>query len=79
MVRILKLINCCVILHNLLLGEDPCPSEWFDEDDDVSDIDDCERVPTEYDLLNRPIRAGQANDERRRRLQTYLEWKEYVL
>ena len=48
MERILKYIDCCVIIHNLLVQSDPCPDHWLDEnEDDVSDIDDSERAPTE--------------------------------
>ena len=40
MVRILKYIDCCVILHNLLIklgGDDEMENVWMD-DEDISDI-----------------------------------------
>ena len=80
MVRILKYIDCCVIIHNLLIESNehnPDQEEWIDAED-VSDVDDENRIPTQNDLLYRPIPRGRRNDERRSRLQTYFENKEYV-
>ena len=80
MVRILKYIDCCVIIHNLMinLGDDiDLVDEWLD-DDDVSDVDDCSRVPSSYDMLHRPVKKGSSKDERRKRLQRYFEFKEYL-
>ena len=76
---ILQLIDCCIILHNLLIPEEDeefenC--EWFDEEA-LSDVDDDSRVPRRSDMLYRPIAPGCRKDERRRRLQTYLEFMEY--
>ena len=75
---VLQLIDCCVILHNLLLpgaDEENLPN-WFDEEE-LSDVDDDSRAPTLADRLYRPIAPGCRKDERRRRLQTYLEFIEH--
>ena len=76
---ILELIDCCVILHNLLIpedDEDPEHLDWYD-DEDLSDIDDESRAPSPSDMLYRRMPANSRKDERRRRLQTYLEFVEY--
>jgi hypothetical protein len=41
MKQILRLIDSCVILHNLLLaqGDDDIPNNWHNDKDDASDID----------------------------------------
>jgi hypothetical protein len=43
---ILRNIECCIILHNLLIDDDDeateredLPGEWYEQEDDVSDID----------------------------------------
>ena len=80
MLFILKLIDCCMIIHNLMIPDDETLTDdldWYDDDGDVSDVDEESRAPTEFDRLNRPIPQGCRKDERRRRLQTYLEYKEY--
>ena len=79
MVRILKYIDCCVILHNLLikLGGDSEMDFFWNDDEDISDVDDCDRVPTATDMLYRPVPQGSSKDERRKRLQRYFEYKEY--
>ena len=80
MVRILKYIDCCVILHNLLIYEGKDSNlEWYDDDGYTSDADDASRVPTGADMLDRLIPEGSRKDERRRRLQTYFEYNEYCL
>ena len=83
MMRILKYIDCCVILHNLMLpknGETEGALEWLDDEDgNISDVDDSTRVPRGADMLDRPLPRGCRKDERRRRLQTYLEYKEYCI
>ena len=60
--KILKCIDCCVALHNLLLEmNDDFPEESID---DIRDF-------TEDDLdngLGAPIQLGLAKDERRQRL-----------
>ena len=78
--RILQYIDCCIILHNLLIkieDDGELANEWL-EDDEVSDVDDSSRTPTPYDKLYRPIKKGSSNDKRRTRLQSYFEHKEYV-
>ena len=79
MKKILQMIDCCIILHNLLIpedGGDDVDEEWLDNGD-ISDVDDDTRVPGPRDRLYRPLPQGSRKDERRRRLQTYLELKEY--
>lgn len=71
---ILKYLDVCIILHNLLTkNDDTIPDEWID-DDDFSDIDDNDRSPaiTADDELNRPIPDFLPNDERRKQLTHYL-------
>ena len=76
--RILKFVDCCIILHNLLLSTTTSEEEkrWIDEED-FSDIDDSTSAPTAMDILTRPLR-GIRNDERRTRLKSYFETKEYM-
>ena len=79
MVRILKYIDCCIILHNLLVanvltGEE---SQWINQDD-ASDLDDPMRAPTALDRLHTHIMHGSLKDERRSRLKHYFEGKEYA-
>jgi DDE superfamily endonuclease len=73
--QILELFDATVIVHNILIeiGEKD-RQEWIDEDD-FSDIDDEERVPTlsPADVLNQGIAAGAPKDERRTRLMYYFE------
>lgn len=79
MIRILKYIDCCVILHNLLISLDRGEvgdKTWIDSDD-TSDIDGASRAPRLTDNINRPMPPNCCGDERRRRLQTYFELKEY--
>ena len=80
MLRILKFIDCCIIMHNLLIADHITDVEqsWIDEED-FSDIDDSNRVPGPYDMLERPLRPGCMKDERRSRLKAYFEFKEYVI
>ena len=82
MMRILRYIDCCVILHNLLIPEEKEINEtpeWYEDDGYTSDADDASRVPTGVDQLDRLIPIGSRKDERRRRLQTYFEYNEYCL
>ena len=56
MKKILLLIDCCVILHNLLIpdeGYNDKDDKWLD-DGDISDVDDETRVPGPKDRLYRP-------------------------
>ena len=56
MVRVLTYIDCCIILHNLLIT--PCntneENKWIDEEE-FSDIDDNDRVPSAKDI-KQPIK-----------------------
>ena len=46
--KILQLVECAIILHNLLMTRnEPEPEDWDSDDDDTSDIDDANRAPTE--------------------------------
>ena len=74
--RILHVIDCCIILHNLLIdrGDDEIPADWLDdEDEEEGDDDDDEgnmgNLIGEYDFGN-PI---VENDERRRRCMDYFK------
>ena len=72
--RILETIDCCVILHNLMIEQhDEIPDDWRD-DDEFSDIDDDERAPPIDDEheLNVAVPNNACNDKRRRQLTTYL-------
>ena len=79
MVRILKYIDCCIILHNLLVENVLTidESQWINQDD-ASDIDDPMRAPTALDRLHTHIMHGSLKDERRSRLKHYFEGKEYA-
>jgi hypothetical protein len=64
-----------VILHNLLIDlKEQDKKEWID-DDDFSEVDDSDRVPTlsPMDVINQSIGNNAAKDERRRRLCYYFE------
>ena len=76
--RILKFVDCCIILHNLLILTKTSEEEkrWIDEED-FSDIDDSTRAPTAMDTLTRPL-CGIRNDERHTRSKSYFETKEYM-
>ena len=77
-IRILKLIECCVIIHNLMIPEDGAEDLlWYFYDGYTSDVDDNSRCPGLTDQLYRPITPGSTKDERRRRLQKYMEQTEY--
>lgn len=69
--RILRVIDCCVILHNLLIdrGDDDIPDEWFD--DEADDYSDVGHVVGEYDMAGH-INNDDENDERRRRCIDYF-------
>jgi DDE superfamily endonuclease len=76
MKTILRIIDCCFILHNFFVlgGEDDVPLGWIDDDDNVSEIG----VPLkETDILNQPIPTWAEGDARRNQL---YEWiRENVL
>jgi hypothetical protein len=58
-------VNCCIILHNLLIdSNDTVPEEWLDEfDDDVSEVG---AAIGELDY-SRPLLEQDDGDERRQR------------
>ena len=64
--RILRLIQTCVILHNLLIDcNDEIPELWFDEfDDDASDI--AQQIGEDH--LSAPFHVDDRDDARRQRL-----------
>ena len=76
MLRILRLIDCCVIIHNLMLdievSPNPLQATWLEEDGNISDVDEEGNYITE-------IQSGSKKDTRRRQLHTYLEYKEYCV
>ena len=72
--RILKYIDCCIVLHNLLieLDEDDVPEEWIDTDD-FSDLDDLDRMPSDSeDELNKAVPDGAPDDSRRTQLNLFI-------
>jgi hypothetical protein len=65
----LKYIDCCVILHNLLVGlKDDIPDEWRD---DVSDISELDEAPADAEL-DAAIPEFAPNDARRIQLMHYF-------
>ena len=67
------MIECCVILHNLLIvSGDEGDSDWIL--DDFSDIDDEERVPVldDDDELMLPVPTNAPDDARRQMLTGYI-------
>ena len=62
-------------MHNLLIADHITDVErsWINEED-FSDIDDSNRVPGPYDMLERPLRPGCMKDDRRSRLKAYFEF-----
>lgn len=85
--EILELIDCAMILHNILLklkdGDNDDWREWHDSDDDLSDMDDPGRgdpdedVSPEEHVMNCPIPFGSEKDCRRIQLADYL-WEHAV-
>jgi hypothetical protein len=62
--RILRVIDCCILLHNLLIDEhDDVPDEWYDDEDVIDD----DGMQQEMDLLCHPIYEFHSNDTRRER------------
>eukprot|EP00977_Amphora_coffeiformis_P017772 scaffold5897_cov141-Amphora_coffeaeformis.AAC.4 len=68
--KVLKIIDCCIILHNLLVDVDTVPDRWLEDVDPQSDID----VPDEE--ITAAITDEHDKDERRQRLLMYF--KDYV-
>ena len=73
--KIVKYIDCCVILHNLLIDADgDIPGSWLEDVDDASDI----AAITGDDALVQELNSSQHDNlERRRRLFEYL--RDFVL
>jgi hypothetical protein len=73
--RVLRVIDTCVILHNLLVevGEDEIPNEWYDSDDELSDEDtnDVGADIGEYGYAD-AIDDDLPNDTRRTRCMEYF-------
>jgi hypothetical protein len=83
---ILRYIDCCIILHNMLIGanDDEVPDSWYDSDDDATEIgaamgefdsnDDASEIGAavgEYDL-SAPFQIQDTNDTRRERCMNYF-------
>eukprot|EP00978_Attheya_sp_CCMP212_P013581 scaffold34094_cov42-Attheya_sp.AAC.3 len=68
--RILKYIDCCIILHNILINiqDEDVPEEWIDLDDDASDMAEA----TGDEGLMDPIADEAPKHERRNRLFEYF-------
>jgi hypothetical protein len=71
LIDIMEHIECCVILHNMLLEYgDISPEKWCDGE---SDIDDPTRAPDDDDPLNQPLPDGAPKDARREQVKGWLE------
>jgi hypothetical protein len=73
--RILRIIDCCVILHNLLIDTgDIIPPDWIEKEQDDSDEedDDCSDVGTEIGEYNMINQVQNGNDDRRQRCMDYF-------
>jgi hypothetical protein len=70
--KILKYIDCCVILHNLLVESDEVPEDWLDIGEEDLGGEQNE-MPEE---LTAPLGAEAPDDARRSRLMAYF--KDYV-
>jgi hypothetical protein len=69
--KILQYIDCCIILHNMLIGQDDIPEDWIDDKDDTSDLD----VTSE---LNGQLDDASPPDERRRQVHSFFrDWDLY--
>jgi hypothetical protein len=67
--KIIRYIDACIILHNLLVGiKEDVPIEWMEDIEVLSDIDGCDSD----DELNRAIPENQTPDTRRTQLMLYL-------
>ena len=87
MLRILRLVDCCVLIQNLMLDIEttvnPLQEEWIDQDGHLSDADEDihmsdEENPCHEKSYIHPIPERSKKDICRRQLQTYLEYKEYI-
>lgn len=72
--EILSFMDACVILHNFLLhrGLSNIENSWQDDRDDLTDVDDVDRLPP-GDELNRAVPDGSPGDFRRTQLLYYLQ------
>ena len=73
--RVLRYVECCIILHNFLAGfeSDDENNEWHDENDDVSDIDASLAVLD----INNEVSEQDSHDARRQIVYHFL--KEYTV
>jgi hypothetical protein len=70
--QILKHVDACIILHNMLINlKDDIPDSWY-EGDDVSEID--EQAALEFDELNTAVPIDSENTTRREQLMVYFNW-----
>ena len=68
----IKYIDACVILHNLLVGtRHDVPDEFLEDVELLSDIDDCEPLENNDELMQ-PILAHRRADTRRDQLMHYF-------
>jgi hypothetical protein len=64
---ILKYIDVCIILHNLLIKQkDPVLQEWLDQNDLMDPLED------DFTELNKAIPANSKKDTRRSQLKAYI-------
>eukprot|EP00977_Amphora_coffeiformis_P013651 scaffold3613_cov135-Amphora_coffeaeformis.AAC.1 len=75
---VLYLIDACVILHNFLItrGLEDKEEELY-QDDEVTVIDDHERLPQDDELMQR-VPVGAPGDHRRTQLLYYLKEKALI-
>jgi len=68
----LKVIDCCMILHNLLVGmKDDIPDGWRDQfEGEISDISEAESI---NDDLDRQVPVDSPRDWRRNQILTYFD------
>jgi hypothetical protein len=78
---ILRTIEVCVILHNMLVnfGEGTVPRDWNKPDDTGDTIDDPPIVLQPEDVLEQPIHEGAPKDLRRQQLTAYWEEALYIV
>ena len=68
--RILRVIDCCIILHNLLIDiDDDVPEEWWESDVNDGDIATAVGEPN----FSAPFFPHSPNDERRQRCFDYFQ------
>lgn len=68
--RIIRIIECCIILHNILIDlKDNIPDDWYEDEDNDSDI---ANEVGEY-TFSSPFLDTHPNDERRQRCLQYLK------